>query len=184
MESLLYNRTGTSFYITRLEFLYWYCQCQPECELLWDFVLGMPRSWKTMLILLTMSNWCLRFHVFLSFFFVFLYHHSNSFSPWLSISLVFIVNQSFDVLNIYFLNSYCVQLKRLKLRKNSWECDTFQFDEILNETASQKRVYEVVAKPVVEVSIMSSCYSCILEFCISMLQNCTFYLFNVGLIYE
>ncbi|MCO5597819.1 hypothetical protein L7F22_051903 [Adiantum nelumboides] len=42
------------------------------------------------------------------------------------------------------------ELKRLKLRKNNWDCETFQFDEILNETASQKRVYEVVAKPVVE----------------------------------
>ncbi|MCO5558187.1 hypothetical protein L7F22_011766 [Adiantum nelumboides] len=42
------------------------------------------------------------------------------------------------------------ELKRLKLRKNSWDCETFQFDDILTETASQKRVYEVVAKPVVE----------------------------------
>ena len=44
-----------------------------------------------------------------------------------------------------------MQLKRLKLRKNNWDCETYQFDEILMETASQKRVYEVVAKPVVEV---------------------------------
>lgn len=43
------------------------------------------------------------------------------------------------------------QLKRLKLRKNNWDCETYQFDEVLTETASQKRVYEVVAKPVVEV---------------------------------
>lgn len=42
------------------------------------------------------------------------------------------------------------ELKRLKLRKNSWDCETYQFDEILNETSSQKRVYEVIAKPVVE----------------------------------
>ncbi|BBN07801.1 hypothetical protein MPTK1_4g06510 [Marchantia polymorpha subsp. ruderalis] len=42
------------------------------------------------------------------------------------------------------------ELKRLKLRKNNWDCETYQFDEILTETASQKRVYEVVAKPVVE----------------------------------
>uniref|UniRef100_A0A7I4F6W3 Protein ARMADILLO REPEAT KINESIN1 n=1 Tax=Physcomitrium patens TaxID=3218 RepID=A0A7I4F6W3_PHYPA len=42
------------------------------------------------------------------------------------------------------------ELKRLKLRKNNWESETYQFDEILTETASQKRVYEVVAKPVVE----------------------------------
>ncbi|CAN1236588.1 Kinesin-like protein KIN-UB [Linum grandiflorum] len=48
----------------------------------------------------------------------------------------------------------CVELqaesKRLKLRKNNWDSDTYEFDEILTEFASQKRVYEVVAKPVVE----------------------------------
>ncbi|CAN1308273.1 Kinesin-like protein KIN-UB [Linum perenne] len=48
----------------------------------------------------------------------------------------------------------CVELqpesKRLKLRKNNWDSDTYEFDEILSEFASQKRVYEVVAKPVVE----------------------------------
>ncbi|XP_078442411.1 armadillo repeat kinesin 3 [Wolffia australiana] len=42
------------------------------------------------------------------------------------------------------------ELKRLKLRKNNWESDTYEFDEVLTEVASQKRVYEVVAKPVVE----------------------------------
>ncbi|CAM6065225.1 unnamed protein product [Sphagnum tenellum] len=42
------------------------------------------------------------------------------------------------------------ELKRLKLRKNNWDCETYQFDEVLTETSSQKRVYEVVAKPVVE----------------------------------
>lgn len=42
------------------------------------------------------------------------------------------------------------ELKRLKLRKNNWDLETFQFDEVFTETASQKRVYEVVAKPVVE----------------------------------
>eukprot|EP01018_Ginkgo_biloba_P034212 Gb_23028 [translate_table: standard] len=45
---------------------------------------------------------------------------------------------------------FCGQHKRLKLRKNSWHCETYQFDEVLTEFASQKRVYEVVAKPVVE----------------------------------
>ncbi|KAI3829190.1 hypothetical protein L1987_03307 [Smallanthus sonchifolius] len=48
----------------------------------------------------------------------------------------------------------CVELqpefKRLKLRKNNWDSDTYEFDEVLTESASQKRVYEVVAKPVVE----------------------------------
>jgi hypothetical protein len=43
------------------------------------------------------------------------------------------------------------QLKRLKLRKNNWDADTYEFDDVLTEFASQKRVYEVVAKPVVEV---------------------------------
>ncbi|XP_038682774.1 kinesin-like protein KIN-UB [Tripterygium wilfordii] len=42
------------------------------------------------------------------------------------------------------------ELKRLKLRKNNWDADTYEFDEVLTEFASQKRVYEVVAKPVVE----------------------------------
>ncbi|KAG9160706.1 hypothetical protein Leryth_017501 [Lithospermum erythrorhizon] len=42
------------------------------------------------------------------------------------------------------------ELKRLKLRKNNWDSDTYEFDELLTEFASQKRVYEVVAKPVVE----------------------------------
>ncbi|KAE8672129.1 Armadillo repeat-containing kinesin-like protein 3 [Hibiscus syriacus] len=42
------------------------------------------------------------------------------------------------------------ELKRLKLRKNNWESETYEFDELLTESASQKRVYEVVAKPVVE----------------------------------
>ncbi|RYR10649.1 hypothetical protein Ahy_B05g079114 isoform B [Arachis hypogaea] len=42
------------------------------------------------------------------------------------------------------------ELKRLKLRKNNWDADTYAFDEVLTEFASQKRVYEVVARPVVE----------------------------------
>nr|GMC84796.1 armadillo repeat-containing kinesin-like protein 2 [Ipomoea batatas] len=42
------------------------------------------------------------------------------------------------------------ELKRLKLRKNNWDTDVYEFDEILTESASQKRVYEVVAKPVVQ----------------------------------
>ncbi|KAK6918492.1 Armadillo [Dillenia turbinata] len=42
------------------------------------------------------------------------------------------------------------ELKRLKLRKNNWDSDTYEFDEVLTEFASQKRVYEVVARPVVE----------------------------------
>jgi hypothetical protein len=51
-----------------------------------------------------------------------------------------------------FLNmSSLMQLKRLKLRKNNWECETYEFDDVLNEFSSQKKVYEVVAKPVVEV---------------------------------
>ncbi|URE18351.1 Armadillo repeat-containing kinesin-like protein [Musa troglodytarum] len=45
------------------------------------------------------------------------------------------------------------ELKRLKLRKNNWESETYEFDEVLTEFASQKRVYEVVAKPVVEFAV-------------------------------
>lgn len=50
-----------------------------------------------------------------------------------------------------------IQLKRLKLLKNNWDTDTYEFDELLTEFASQKRVYEVVAKPVVEVHGHQSC---------------------------
>ncbi|XVF75593.1 hypothetical protein PTKIN_Ptkin13bG0199200 [Pterospermum kingtungense] len=46
------------------------------------------------------------------------------------------------------------ELKRLKLRKNNWSSESYKFDEVFSETASQKRVYEVVAKPVVE-SVLS-----------------------------
>ncbi|CAK9159670.1 unnamed protein product [Ilex paraguariensis] len=42
------------------------------------------------------------------------------------------------------------ELKRLKLRKNNWSSESYRFDELFTESASQKRVYEVVAKPVVE----------------------------------
>ncbi|ONL93747.1 kinesin-like protein KIN-UA isoform X1 [Zea mays] len=48
----------------------------------------------------------------------------------------------------------CVELqpesKRLKLKKNNWSCESYKFDEVFSESASQKRVYEAVAKPVVE----------------------------------
>ncbi|XWS56402.1 hypothetical protein CRYUN_Cryun09bG0082600 [Craigia yunnanensis] len=46
------------------------------------------------------------------------------------------------------------ELKRLKLRENNWSSESYKFDEVFTETASQKRVYEVVAKPVVE-SVLS-----------------------------
>lgn len=52
---------------------------------------------------------------------------------------------------IVLLDDFFIKLKRLKLRKNNWESETYEFDEVLTEFASQKRVYEVVAKPVVEV---------------------------------
>ncbi|XP_031374718.1 kinesin-like protein KIN-UC isoform X2 [Punica granatum] len=42
------------------------------------------------------------------------------------------------------------ELKRLKLRKNNWSSESYKFDEVFTENASQRRVYEVVAKPVVE----------------------------------
>ena len=43
------------------------------------------------------------------------------------------------------------KLERLKLRKNSWGSNTYEFDEVLTEFASQKRVYEVIVKPAVEI---------------------------------
>ncbi|KAF9674909.1 hypothetical protein SADUNF_Sadunf10G0176400 [Salix dunnii] len=46
------------------------------------------------------------------------------------------------------------ELKRLKLKKNNWSSESYRFDEVFTETSSQKRVYEVVAKPVVE-SVLS-----------------------------
>jgi len=56
---------------------------------------------------------------------------------------------------VIFLQSFvlflCVQIKRLKLRKNNWNSESYKFDEVFTDTASQKRVYEGVAKPVVEV---------------------------------
>ncbi|XP_070001732.1 kinesin-like protein KIN-UC isoform X1 [Nicotiana tabacum] len=42
------------------------------------------------------------------------------------------------------------ELKKLKLRKNNWNSEFYKFDEVFAESASQKRVYETVAKPVVE----------------------------------
>lgn len=45
-----------------------------------------------------------------------------------------------------------MQLKKLKLRKNNWNSEFYKFDEVFAESASQKRIYETVAKPVVEVS--------------------------------
>ncbi|GAB4854984.1 hypothetical protein Ancab_023571 [Ancistrocladus abbreviatus] len=42
------------------------------------------------------------------------------------------------------------EMKKLKLMKNNWSSESYKFDEVFTETASQKRVYQVVAKPVVE----------------------------------
>uniref|UniRef100_A0A3N7FCG8 Kinesin motor domain-containing protein n=1 Tax=Populus trichocarpa TaxID=3694 RepID=A0A3N7FCG8_POPTR len=41
------------------------------------------------------------------------------------------------------------ELKRLKLKKNNWSSESYRFDKDFTETASQKRVYEAVVKPVV-----------------------------------
>lgn len=38
------------------------------------------------------------------------------------------------------------------MRKNNWNSESYRFDEVFTESASQKRVYDVVAKPVVEVN--------------------------------
>ncbi|KAK1382499.1 kinesin-like protein KIN-UC [Heracleum sosnowskyi] len=42
------------------------------------------------------------------------------------------------------------ELKKLKLRKNNWSSEAYKFDEVFSGGASQRRIYEVVAKPVVE----------------------------------
>ncbi|KAF6144178.1 hypothetical protein GIB67_004851 [Kingdonia uniflora] len=42
------------------------------------------------------------------------------------------------------------KLKRLKLRNNNWNSESFKFEEVFNENASQRRVHDGVAKPVVE----------------------------------
>lgn len=70
----------------------------------------------------------------------------------------------------FFLFLFSSQLKRLKLRKNNWDTDTYEFDEVLTESASQKRVYEVVAKPVVEV-----CFSSFLFTSKCQSQSCLIY---------
>lgn len=46
------------------------------------------------------------------------------------------------------------ELKKLNLKKNNWSSESYKFDEVFTESASQKRIYEVVAKPVVE-SVLS-----------------------------
>ncbi|XP_021727378.1 kinesin-like protein KIN-UC isoform X1 [Chenopodium quinoa] len=46
------------------------------------------------------------------------------------------------------------ELKKLSLKKNNWSSESYKFDEVFTESASQKRIYEVVAKPVVE-SVLS-----------------------------
>ncbi|GJS43235.1 kinesin-like protein KIN-UB [Tanacetum coccineum] len=43
-----------------------------------------------------------------------------------------------------------IHLKWLQLCRNNWDSDTFEFDEVLIEFASQKRIYKAVAQPVVE----------------------------------
>ncbi|GAB2280217.1 hypothetical protein Dimus_014860 [Dionaea muscipula] len=43
-------------------------------------------------------------------------------------------------------------MKKIKLRKNNGSSESYKFDEVFPKTASQKRVYQVVAEPVVEGS--------------------------------
>ena len=78
----------------------------------------------------------------------------------------------FVVLPLVILVFSLTQLKRLKLRKNNWDSDTYEFVEVVTEFASQKRVYEVVAKPVVEVC----CFWCIFFFRVTSLLEAVFIL--------
>ena len=54
-------------------------------------------------------------------------------------------------------------MKRLKLRKNNWNSESYRFDEVFTESASQRHDYEVVAKPIVEVSTPKSLENHIIE---------------------
>ncbi|KAK1416612.1 hypothetical protein QVD17_32403 [Tagetes erecta] len=42
------------------------------------------------------------------------------------------------------------ELNKLILKKNNWTSDSYRFDQVFTQSASQNRVYEAVAKPVVE----------------------------------
>ncbi|KAL0401793.1 UNVERIFIED_CONTAM: Kinesin-like protein KIN-UC [Sesamum latifolium] len=55
------------------------------------------------------------------------------------------------------------ELKRLKLRKNNWSSESYRFDEVFTESASQRRIYEVVAKPVVE-SVLDGCNGTVMAY--------------------
>jgi hypothetical protein len=43
------------------------------------------------------------------------------------------------------------EIKRVTLKKNHWETDSFFYDTVLPDHSSQKKVYETVTQPVVEV---------------------------------
>jgi hypothetical protein len=73
---------------------------------------------------------------------------------WSKCAIIRVLFMSLIVVLLMILGAFFFvqsQLKRLKLRKNNWDADTYEFDDVLTEFASQKRVYEAVAKPVVEV---------------------------------
>ncbi|KAL0322043.1 UNVERIFIED_CONTAM: Kinesin-like protein KIN-UC [Sesamum calycinum] len=55
------------------------------------------------------------------------------------------------------------ELKRLKLRKNNWSSESYRFDDVFTESASQRRIYEVVAKPVVE-SVLDGCNGTVMAY--------------------
>ncbi|KAK4430973.1 Kinesin-like protein KIN-UC [Sesamum alatum] len=55
------------------------------------------------------------------------------------------------------------ELKRLKLRKNNWSSESYRFDQVFTESASQRRIYEVVAKPVVE-SVLDGCNGTVMAY--------------------
>jgi len=42
---------------------------------------------------------------------------------------------------------------RLELKKNNWSCESYKFDDVFNENARHKLVYEAVAEPVLEASL-------------------------------
>lgn len=67
-----------------------------------------------------------------------------------------------------------MQTKKLRLKKNNWSSEMYKFDEVFTEGSSQRRVYEAVAKPVVEASQTSGCFILIFRssfpICVSKLK--------------
>lgn len=100
----------------------------------------MQKRWSRMLILLIVWNCNQRYNHIISIVNFIAFRIDNM----IKVRTFLLASQLLIFLDLF-------QLKRLKHRKNNWDSDTYEFDEVFTEFASQKRVYEVVARPVVEV---------------------------------